>query len=231
MDFKLLEFPNDNEVCKKVVSKLFDDCMSEDGSLNLSKSKIPSDICIDGMVLSYSSYFNPDDTRNKKLVHYLFNNQKSDGGFTWHLDSEISDSDTTICVLEGFAEFVKQDNYRKDEIILAEEKAIDYLIQNKLFLDNSSYRKLFYPYRYRYSILRTLEYFADKRIKNLDEVDEALIWLGNKKDTSGRWLLEGKYKGTVHFEVEDIGQQSRFITLAALKILKQYGYLDNENLN
>lgn len=47
LDLRNLEVSPSTAVCREMVSRLFTDCMDTDGSLNLSKSKIPSDICVD----------------------------------------------------------------------------------------------------------------------------------------------------------------------------------------
>lgn len=36
---------------------MFGECMNEAGGMNLSKYNHPSDICVDGMILNYASYF------------------------------------------------------------------------------------------------------------------------------------------------------------------------------
>jgi len=50
----------------------------------------------------------------------------------------------------------------------------------------------------------------------------ALQWLEGKKDVSGFWHLENIHKGNLHFNLEEKGKPSQFITLKALLIQKTY---------
>lgn len=84
------------------------------------------------------------------------------------------------------------------------------------------FRKLSFPYRYRYDLLRALEYFADKQVPYDPRMQPALDWLEAKRKKDGRWYLENEHKGNVHFTMEEVGKPSRFITLKALVALNCY---------
>jgi hypothetical protein len=86
--------------------------------------------------------------------------------------------------------------------------------------EGKRYLKLSYPYRYRYNILRALEYFASKKVPHDKRMDRALSWLSDKRSPDGRWHLENIHKGNVHFNMEEIRRPSRFITLKALAVNK-----------
>lgn len=68
LDMKNLGMPQSQLACKEIVFRMFDECMYDDGGINLAKSKIPSDICVDGMILNYASYFCPEEKRLTRLV-------------------------------------------------------------------------------------------------------------------------------------------------------------------
>lgn len=227
LDLKNLNLPPTNILCRNTIKRMFDDCMLENGGMNLSKYDHPSDICVDGMVLNYAAYFCPEEPRMIKLAEHIIANQKPDGGFSWDNVSDKSDPHTTICVLEGLSQFTKPiPNYKLTEIGSVQADAVEFLFANKLFIDDkdSRFRRLSYPYRYRYDLLRVLEYLAESDMLEDVRTKPALEWLQNKRKPDGMWYLENTHKGNIHFEMETVGQPSRFITQKALAILES---LDN----
>lgn len=225
LDLKNLCIPGRTKPCVEMVAKMFDECMSADGSLNLSKYDHPTDICIDGMILNYASYFCKEDDRIMKLVDFLLSVQKEDGGFTWDYNSEAGCPHTTICVLEGFEQYrVSGLIHRLSDIEETEGRAIEFLLSNLLFMyDNDKrFRKLSYPYRYRYDLLRVLEYFTERKIPFDARMRPAIDWLKGKEQKDGRWYLENHHKGNVHFAMEEVRMPSRFITLKAMHILNSF---------
>jgi len=53
-------------------------------------------------------------------------------------------------------------------------------------------------------------------------MDDALQILRSKSNPNGRWLLQAKHPGQVHFDMEKTGQPSRWNTLRAFRVLKTY---------
>jgi hypothetical protein len=198
--------------------------MDENGSISFTKTKKSIDICINGMVLDYASYFTPYDKRIELLIDYLLSIEFKDGGYSWNKEGYISDPDATIAVLEGFLSYRMAGlKYRVEEIKSSEKKAIEFLLSNNLFMvGDKSYTKLSYPYRYKYNVLRVLEYLANAKIPYDDRMFDALNWLNNKQKSEGVWYLENIYIGNTHFKVEEKNKASRFITLKAKYILKYY---------
>lgn len=223
LDLKNLCAPESLKPCREMVTRMFGECMNSDGGMNLSKYEHPSDICVDGMVLNYASYFCPDDPHVIKLAKHLLSVQKADGGFTWDTHSKKGDPHTTICVLEGFGQLsVSVPRHGLSGIEEAKTKAFEFLLSNKLFNDDADkrFRKLSYPYRYRYDLLRVLECFADQDVSYDVRMQPAIDWLQAKRKRDGLWYLENQHKGKVHFPMEELGRPSRYITLKALYICK-----------
>jgi len=98
------------------------------------------------------------------------------------------------------------------------------LLSNRLFIDHCDkrFRKLSYPYRYRYDLLRALEYFARHQVPFDIRMQPAIDWLQGKRQKTGVWHLENQHPGNVHFPLEEVGKPSRFITLKALYILRYF---------
>jgi hypothetical protein len=204
---------------------MFDECMNDAGGMNLSKHEHPSDTCVDGMVLNYASYFCPDEPRVVRLAEHLISEQKADGGFTWDLDSESGDPHTTISVLEGLNQFcVSFPNPGLSGTEAAKANAINYLLSNRLFMDHTDkrFRKLSYPYRYRYDLLRALECLADLRVAYDARIIPAIYWLQARRKRDELWYLENQHRGNVHFSMEKVGEPSRFITLKALYVFRHF---------
>ncbi len=225
LDLKNLCAPDTLKPCKDMVIRMFDDCLNEDGGLNLSKYEHPSDTCVDGMVLNYASYFCKDEPRLAQLADHFLSVQKTDGGFTWDVNSGTGDPHTTICVLEGLGQYcISGSRHRQRDIEASKTKAVEFLLSNGLFIDDNDkrFRKLSYPYRYRYDLLRALEYFAAAQIPFDIRMQPAFDWLEGKKKTDGLWYLENRHKGNVHFSMEEVGTPGRFITLKALCIRKHF---------
>ena len=223
-DLKDLGVPQGCAPCREMVTRAFDECMIDSGGVNFAKSMVQCDVCIDGMVLGYASYFCPDEPRVEKLAGFLLGAAQPDGGYSWDAEGARSDPHTTICVLEGFHAYEKA-GFRRllPEIKAARQRALEWFYENGLFLGaDARYEKLAFPYRYRYDLLRFLDYCAVAGIPCDSRMQPALDWLKSRRGSDGKWPLELMHKGNVHFEMEPLRQPSRFITLKALHILKQY---------
>ena len=231
LDLKNLCAPQTLEPCREMVTRMFDECTLADGGLNLAKHEHPSDECVNGMILNYASYFNKEEPRLAPLVDHLLATQKADGGFTWNRDSGTGDPHTTVCVLEGFAQFqIAGARHRARDIEEAKGRAAEYLLSNGLFIDDADrrFRQLSYPYRYRYDLLRALEYFAGPGVPFDPRLRPARTWLKGKRQGDGLWHLENVHKGNAHFAMEAPRAPSRIITEKALHIL---GRLDRADVS
>ena len=227
LDLKNLCVPCTLAVCRKMVTRMLDECMTTYGGCNLSRYEHPSDICVDGMILNYAAYFCGDDQRLTRMVDHLLRGQKADGGFTWDLSSDTGCPHTTVCVLEGLAQYCSTGStYRRGEIQSTMAGAMQFLLENRLFFEHSDkrFKKLSCPYRYRYDLLRGLEGCVTNQVPLDRRMDSALAWLATKRQKDGRWPLENVHRGSVHCELERVREPSRFITLKAIVILSAYAY-------
>lgn len=224
-DLLNLGVPNNVPSCCEMVDRLFRECPASTGGINLAKSEHDSDICVEGMALNYGAYFSPRNPEVIRVVKHLLEVQKKDGGFSWDATSEKGDPHTTICVLEGLHQVeASVPDHGISEIKDATDKAIEYLLANHLFIDDADrrFQKLSYPYRYRYDLLRVLEYFATHKVPYDNRMSDALVWLMKKRRSTGVWYLENIHKGNQHFLMEEEKRPSRFITLKALYIARYF---------
>jgi hypothetical protein len=220
-DLRNLGVPPSCPPCREMVTRALNERMIDDGGINFAKSKLQCDVCVGGMFLDYGAYFCPEETRLAKLAHYILAQQNGDGGFGWNADEHVSDPHTTICVLEGLRSIrVAGSESGLQNIETAEKNAAEYLLEHGLFMNEDRlYQKLSYPYRYRYDLLRALEYFADAGYSCDERMEPTLSWLYGKRTRDGFWPLENRHPGREHLIMEERGKPSRFITLKALYIM------------
>lgn len=228
---KRLCLKESNQKAIKGAQILLDEGLNDDGGINFSKTINSSETCITGMVLSISSYFNLNDKKIFKLIDYIIDQQMSDGG--WNCQKRKgavhSSMHTTINVLEGLLDYRNKYNYRLDEVNKIEKKAHQFLLKHKLFKSDKNdqiidkkFTYLSFPPRWRYDILRVMDYFYFYN-KDYDiRMNDALEIIENKKNKAGKWPLQGKHKGKVYFELEEDRKNSRINSLRALRILKRY---------
>lgn len=232
LDLRNLEFPKENPLVNESVDLVLRAPVGTRGGINLAKTIHESDVCINGMILNYSSYFLPDDVRLKLIVDYLLEVKMGDGGWNCAYLKGASHSSlhTTLSVLEGLNEFKScRVNYRLNEIILAEKLGIEFLLVHHLYKSHRTGKiidpkmlRLSYPSRWRYDILRALDYFQKAKIKFDHRMSDALNVIKKKQYINGTWLLQAPHEGEVHFEMEKVGKPSRWNTLRALRVLQFY---------
>ena len=81
---------------------------------------------------------------------------------------------------------------------------------------------LSYPPRWRFDILRALDYFQSAGIPFDNRMEFALDVLLKKRRKEGTWPVQNKHPGQVHFDMERPGRPSRWNTLRALRVLKHF---------
>jgi Prenyltransferase and squalene oxidase repeat len=183
--------------------------------------------CINGGVLAFGAYFGH---LNEKLARRLLSEQLPDGG--WNCDapkSKCSSFHTTICVLEGLLEYERAIGVSV-EIAAARRRAEEYLLERALFRRKSTgevacaeFLEFAFPPRYRYDILRALDYFRAAGARSDPRMSEAIAIIESKRQPDGRWLLENSYTESLALPLaESIGQPSRWNTLRALRVLSWY---------
>lgn len=213
LQLKDIGMSQDNLNCVNILLQMFDECQLEDGGLNLAKSKLASDICVDGMILNYASYFLCNDTRVKFLLDSILRKQKKDGGFTWH-EQDIGDPHSTICVLEGLVSFCQYFHtpYRQSEVERAINLGLQYFYDNQLFFTMKDYQKNIYPFRYFYTIFRFLLLAASLNLKDCHIIKETFNWFLKKEPTTFI-KLDKDYKGEQFIHFSKKGEVNPFLTV------------------
>jgi hypothetical protein len=156
-----------------------------------------------------------------------------DGGFncrTTRSGAIHSSLHTTLSVLEGLIEFQKaQYTYRMDEVQSAIKSAEEFILIHQLFLSDRTgeiirkdFLNLPYPSRWKYNILRALDYFQYSGSKWDKRMNPAIQVLLKKRNKNSTWNVQAKHPGKVHFQMEKAGKPSRWNTLRAIRVLKHF---------
>lgn len=234
LDLRNLNCPSTNKIAKETIELVLQNGKADDGGIPLGQSTTRySDICANGMFLNYASYFNTPEKKLHSIVDSILDEIMPDGGFncrTTRSGAKHSSLHTSLSVLEGLTEFQKAGYlYRKDKIIRAKESAIEFILLHQLFLSdrtgriiNKDFLKLTYPCRWRYDILRAMDFFQYTGIKWDNRMEAALGILRSKRNKDGTWNMQAAHPGQVHFNMEKAGKPSRWNTLRVLRVLKHF---------
>ena len=133
-------------------------------------------------------------------------------------------------MLEGFNEFHKVGySYRKEEILSAQKSSIEFILQHHLFLSdrtgeiiNNDFLKLTYPNRWKYDILRAMDFFQYAGIGWDNRMQAAIDVLKTKRNKEGSWNMQAAHPGQVHVSMEKAGKPSRWNTLKVLRVMKHF---------
>ena len=197
--------------------------------------------CINGMVLALGAYFGEPRPR---LLERLLAEQLEDGGWNCWAgeawpddDTNRSSFNTTIDVLDGLLEYERATG--PDPVITqARSRGEEYLMERRMFRKLSTgevikqdWIRLSFPPRWRYDVLRGLDYLRSAGVKPDDRIAEAIELVLGKRDPESRWPLENPREsptwdreGTDHFDMEEgDGKPSRWNTLRALRVLDWAG--------
>lgn len=183
--------------------------------------------CINGGTLALGGYFGrPVESLARRLV----SEQLDDGG--WNCEapkSSRSSFHTTICVLEGLLEYERAVG-GAPEVAAARKRGEEYLLERGLFRRRSTgevalpaFLELAFPPRYRYDILRALDYLRDAGLEPDARVADAVALVESRRQANGRWLLDRAHEEALAFPFgEAVGEPSRWNTLRALRVLRWY---------
>ncbi len=226
---KRLGLPPQNSKAIKACKILLERGFYRDGGVNYFASLKHSETCVTGMILSLLAYFQHEDDRIHSLAEYLLNQQMPDGG--WNCQSykgaRHSSFHTTISVLEGLREYEKFQPQNIEKIQQAQACGREFLLIHQLFKShrtgkvvNSAFTRFSFPPRWYYDILRALDYFQECNAEQDERLTDAIEIVLRRRTQDGKWRLQNRHSGKTFFEMETIGEQSRWNTLRALRILK-----------
>ena len=185
--------------------------------------------CINGRTVADGAYFGVDVVG---IVTRLLGQQLADGG--WNCErckgSVRSSFASTINVLEGLLEFERATGGTAGSRA-ARRGGEEYLLARSLFRRLSTgapaddrFLSFLHPSRWRYDVLRALDYFRDAALFSHTPPDprlgEAVDHLRSRRRADGGWALDWQVPGDVWFDMEEgPGRPSRWVTLKGLRVL------------
>jgi len=233
LDLKNLCISPENKAIRKTLNLIFEKEKGPDGGIYPIGTIQKSDVCINGMVLNYSSYFNVEEEFLKSIVDFLLYEKMKDGGFNCQSNKKgamHSSLHSTLSVLEGILEYKSNGySYRLNELEKAQVESQEFILMHKLFrsdktgkIINPNFLKLCYPPRWYYDILKAMDYFQFAKVKYDNRMDEAIEIILDKRTKQGQWKLASHHPGQTYFEMEQPGKPSRWNTLRVLRVLRHY---------
>jgi len=234
LDLRNLELPPTNGTVQETIELVIQNNLAQDGGIQLGPSTYQhSDICVNGMFLNYASYFKTPEKKLHSVIDSILREIMPDGGFncrTTRSGAKHSSLHTTISVLEGHTDFQKAGySYRKDEILRTRQSSVEFILMHQLFMSDKTgqiiskdFLKLTYPCRWKYDILRALDFFQYAGIDWDHRIGSAIDVLKSKRNNEGHWNMQAAHAGQVHFSMEQAGRPGRWDTLRALRVLKHF---------
>jgi hypothetical protein len=235
LELKNLGISPENKEIKESLRLIFDQSKGNDGGIYPIGTLKKSDVCINGMLMNYASYFGVPELELKSIVDFILSQLMSDGGFNCQSNRKgavHSSLHSTLSVLEGIVEYSLHGyKYRLPELQVAENQSREFILKHRLFKSDKTgdiidkkMLLLSHPSRWRFDILRALDYFRASQTPYDPRMDDALLIIQSKKRNDGTWPLQGKHPGQVFFEMEKPGEPSRWNTLRTLRVLNHYHY-------
>jgi len=234
LDLKNLNISPKNKEIRDSIKMVIQTNKGPDGGILPIGTIQKSDLCINGMFFNYACYFGAQEADLKSVVDLILGVHMPDGGFNCRVNrtgAVHSSMHTTINVLEGLLEYeLSGYQYRLDDVRDAVSSAEEFLLMHRLFKSDKTgevidkkWLMLSYPPRWKYDILRALDYFQAAGVDYDPRMQDALDVLMKKQRKDSTWPVQAKHPGLTHFEMEKTGGPSRWNSLRALRVLKKYG--------
>jgi hypothetical protein len=206
--------------------RLLDDADWINGGVSLFTGRRLAEKCVNGIILSLSSYFDVSDDRADSLAEMLCAGRMLDGG--WNCEdyrgATHSSFHTTISVLEGLLEWKRRTGSSEVDVAIASGQ--EFMLQHHLYLShrtgeviNRAWTTFHFPPRWHYDVVRGLEHLQDARAPRDLRAVRAIDLLVSKRRKDGRWGKGPQYSGRVFFVLEPGRVPGRWNTLRALRVL------------
>ncbi len=234
LDLKNLGIAPEHPDIIESVLVILRDHKGPDGGVNPSRTIKQSDVCLNGMFLNFASYFKAEGEALRSIVDFILEQHMPDGGFNCRANRQgavHSSLHSTISVIEGIQEYTTNGYvYRRDELEQIATEAREFILLHHLYRSDRTGEiidkrmlMLSYPSRWRYDILRALDYFQCAGVDYDSRMQPALDVLLKKRRNDNRWPVQARHSGQTHFDMEKTGGPSRWNTLRSLRVLKHFG--------
>jgi squalene cyclase len=222
----------DNSQAHKACQQLLEGGYKKGGALSFAKTVSHIDLGVSGLVLSILVYFGYPDQRVHAVLEFLLDQQLPDG--SWVPEPGLERLQYvfagTLLVLDGLRDYEKRYSTSSAQVIEAQIKGREFLLSHNLFksketkeIIDQKMTRFSFPPRWHYDVLVALDYFQDCRAEKDRRLNDAIELVKSKRRKDGRWNLQNRHPGKTYFEMEEVGQPSRWNTLRALRVLKWWG--------
>jgi hypothetical protein len=227
-----LGLPADNRQARKACTLLLDHGLQPDGGISYgtwAKWARKGETCITGMVLSILSYFSYDDARLDTIARHLLEEQMPDGGWNCQRPRGATHASvhTTISALEGLRFYEMHRGHDARKVRAAQLRGREFLLAHRLFRSHRTgkiikpeFLRFSFPPRWHYDVLRALDHFQTVNAPRDPRLTDAIDIVLRSRRADGRWPLQHVHHGRTFFELERVGEPSRWNTLRALRVLK-----------
>jgi hypothetical protein len=212
---------------------LLDTGFWHDGGINFyQKIYERSETCISSMVLGVLCWFRMDDPRVDRMAEHVIAQQMPDGGWNCRAmpgygRATHGSFHTTISALEALRDYQLFRPERGKAAGDTQARGREFLLVHRMFRSHrtgnvvkSQMTRFAFPARWHYDVLRGLDYFWNCGAARDARLVDAIELLQKRRQPDGRWLLPSGYSGKIFFEMERVGEASRWNTLRALRVLR-----------
>jgi hypothetical protein len=186
-----------------------------------------SEMCIQSMVTALFYWFDVDEDDREPVLGFLLSRQLDDGGWNCDIHSRHGSFHTTSAALEALRESADAGSPRMREIEEAEARGREFFLRHEMFRSHTTgktvdqrYLRFSFPPRWHYDILRGLDYFWSARALEDGRLADAIAVVADKRRADGTWPLQQRWPGETWFEMETVGEPSRWNTLRAMRVLE-----------
>jgi hypothetical protein len=109
----------------------------------------------------------------------------------------------------------------------AEARGREFLLVHRMFrshrtgqISKPEFTRFSFPPRWHYDVLRGLDYFREANASRDGRLSDAIRLVEQRRRPDGRWILQNRYPGKTFFELERVGEPSRWNTLRCLRVLR-----------
>lgn len=224
---KILGLSPGNSQALKGCEQLLGQGLYQQEEIRFSSKKDISDLGVSAIVLSLCCYFGHRGEALPRIAAFLASHQCSEGN--WFPNQSPSAADytfeTTLLVLEAILQYQTRFAAEKDAALsLASQKGQDFLLRYNLgIVDHkpikSKWMSFSFPAYWFYDILTALDYFQCFRLNEDIRCQAAVDFLCRRQTKDGQWFLGVRHPGKTYFEMEKVGNPSRWNTLRALRVI------------
>ena len=191
-----------------------------------------SETCISGMVLAILCWCGFDDPCVDRLAVYMLERQMKDGGWNCRSTPGYGTAThgsfhTTITALEALLEYERFRPQKAAPVREAQARGREFLLIHRLYRSHRTgevakpvFLRFVFPPRWHYDVLRGLDYFQDVGADRDERLADPIAVLESQRHADGRWIANKEYRAKVFFELETVGEPSRWNTLRALRVLR-----------